>query len=81
MFLYVIQTICYSDSIQLKNPFNKIFLLTGEKFILQVNKKIPHVDRKNESMIKIWILYGFYMDSFYQPISISVIDLNYIMTR
>lgn len=31
---------------------------------------------ENESMIKIWIL----NDSFYQPISISVMDLDYIMT-
>lgn len=45
-------------------------------FFLQVNKKFPHADRKNESMIKIRILYGFYMVSFHQPISISVIDLN-----
>lgn len=47
-----------------KNPFNKIFLLTGEKFILHVNKKFLHADRKNESMIKIWILYGFFPSTY-----------------
>ena len=54
----------YIDSIQSKNPFNKIFLLTGEKFILHVNKNFPHADRKNESMIKIWILYGFFLSTY-----------------
>ena len=69
--------LCYSDYLlsgfnSIIIPFSEIFLHTGEKFVLQVNKNF-------HMLIEKWV-YDKNMDSFHQHISISVMDLNYIMT-